>query len=627
MRNVTAPHQVTVLVLEGAQAMDTGIPAQIFRERSRAPYRTVMAGPEAGEVRAAGGFRFAVDHGLEALESAQTIVVPGYEDPRAVIPPEVCEALRAARDRGTRIASVCTGAFALAAAGLLDGLRATTHWAETGYLAERYPRIRVDRDVLFVDEGQILTSAGVAAGIDLCLHLIRRDHGVRVSNEVARYIVAAPYRGGGQAQYIPRTLPETTGAAFARTREWALTRLHEDLTVRDLAGHAHVSYRTFSRRFSEDTGCTPLQWLLRARIDVARELLESTDLGIDDIAARAGLGTGTNLRLHFQRLLGTTPSQYRKSFARPAGLSAACYRVLRFPGAEDIQTLESRGAACTLTEAEREPGGRDGGDAGGDAQPAVDVLQVLVHRPGAAAQVPPDRGVGQAVRDQAEHLLLPCGQRRELRPGRGQGVLRRQARYPAGQQRLEPGQDIDGGLGEIAPGPAQGDADVRASRTCRGEGSGEDVVRAQRPRDIAVDAAVEIAARALQVRPAHRTAVTAGTGVTDQRGGRGMPLDGLDGLRGDQRLRVADVPRRPYPAELDPHGRLRPREPRQHGQQQFRKLGQTGRCVRRLDHVQGRAHRTGSRHDPPKWPYGIPRIDHTPVFAVCWSQNEKGEPS
>lgn len=329
MSDVTVPHQVTVLVLEGAQAMDTGIPAQIFRERSRAPYRTVMAGPEAGEVRAAGGFRFAVDHGLEALETAQTIVVPGYEDPRAVVPPEVCEALRAARDRGTRIASVCTGAFALAAAGLLDGLRATTHWSETGYLAERYPRVRVDRDVLFVDEGQILTSAGVAAGIDLCLHLIRRDHGVRVSNDVARYIVAAPYRGGGQAQYIPRTLPETTGAAFARTREWALARLHEDLTVRDLAGHAHVSYRTFSRRFTEDTGYTPLQWLLRARIDVARELLESTDLGIDDIAARAGLGTGTNLRLHFQRLLGTTPSQYRKSFARrvePAGAALSTAR-------------------------------------------------------------------------------------------------------------------------------------------------------------------------------------------------------------------------------------------------------------------------------------------------------------
>jgi len=304
-----------VLVLNGALAMDTGIPAQIFRERPGSPYRMIMAGPEPGEVEAAGGFRFAVDHGLEALEAADTIVVPGYEDTSCAISPEVIAALRAAHDRGTRIASVCTGAFALAAAGLLDGRRATTHWGSTDELARRYPRIQVDRDVLFVDEGQVLTSAGVAAGIDLCLHLIRRDFGVRVSNDIARNIVAAPYRGGGQAQYVPRTLPEHTGEAFARTRAWALTRLHEELTVRDLARHAHVSYRTFSRRFVEDTGHTPLQWLLRARIDVARELLEATDLGIDHIAARAGLGTGTNLRLHFQRLLGTTPSQYRQSFS------------------------------------------------------------------------------------------------------------------------------------------------------------------------------------------------------------------------------------------------------------------------------------------------------------------------
>jgi transcriptional regulator GlxA family with amidase domain len=312
---VTPSRLVVVLVLKGALGMDVGIPAQIFCERPGSPYRMIMAGAERGEVEAWGGFRFTVDHGLEALEAADIIVVPGYADTRRAISPEVTGALRAAHDRGTPIASVCTGAFALAAAGLLDGRRATTHWAEADDLARRYPRIRVDRDVLFVDEGQVLTSAGVAAGIDLCLHLIRRDFGVRVSNDIARYIVAAPYRDGGQAQYVPRTLPEDAGEAFARTRTWALTRLHEDLTVRDLAEHAHVSYRTFSRRFVEDTGHTPLQWLLRARVDVARELLEATDLSIDHIAARAGLGTGTNLRLHFQRLLGTTPSQYRKSFS------------------------------------------------------------------------------------------------------------------------------------------------------------------------------------------------------------------------------------------------------------------------------------------------------------------------
>ena len=303
-----------MLVLDGALPMDVGIPAQIFRERPGSPYRMIMAGPDSAEVEAAGGFRFAVSHGLETLEACDTVVVPGY-DIRRPISPAVTGALRAAYDRGARIASVCTGAFALAAAGLLDGRRATTHWASAEELARRYPSIRVDRDVLFVDEGQVLTSAGVAAGIDLCLHLIRRDYGVRLSNDIARQIVAAPYRSGGPAQYIPRTLPEDADDAFARTRGWALTRLHEDLTVRDLARHAHVSYRTFSRRFVEDTGRTPLQWLLRARIDVARELLEATTLNIDQIAARAGLGTGTNLRLHFQRLLGTTPSQYRKSFS------------------------------------------------------------------------------------------------------------------------------------------------------------------------------------------------------------------------------------------------------------------------------------------------------------------------
>lgn len=320
---MTACHHVAVLLLKGALAMDAGIPAQIFRNRPGSPYRMVMAGAKPGDIEAAGGFRFAVDHGLEALAAADTIVVPGYADTSHAVPPEITGALRAAYDRGARVASVCTGAFALAAAGLLDGRRATTHWANADELARRYPRVRVDRDVLFVDEGQVLTSAGVAAGIDLCLHLIRRDFGVRVSNDIARLIVAAPYRSGGQAQYVPRTLPEDAGEAFARTRAWALTRLHEDLTVRDLAGHAHVSYRTFSRRFVEDTGHTPLQWLLRARIDAARELLEATDLGVDHIAARTGLGTGTNLRLHFQRLLGTTPSQYRKSFSRPAPGAAA----------------------------------------------------------------------------------------------------------------------------------------------------------------------------------------------------------------------------------------------------------------------------------------------------------------
>jgi transcriptional regulator GlxA family with amidase domain len=172
----------------------------------------------------------------------------------------------------------------------------------------------VDGKVLFVDQGQVLTSAGVAAGIDVCLHIVRRDHGVQASNMIARVLVAAPYRSGGQSQYVPRTIPEPLGDVFAATREWALCHLEEPLTVGTLARHAGVSARTFGRRFVEDTGYTPMQWVLRARVDLAREMLERTDLGIEQIAARAGLGTGANLRLHFQRILGTAPSEYRKTF-------------------------------------------------------------------------------------------------------------------------------------------------------------------------------------------------------------------------------------------------------------------------------------------------------------------------
>ncbi len=224
----------------------------------------------------------------------------------------------AAHARGARLAAISTGAFALAATGLLDGRRATTHWHYAKALAERHPRIRVDENVLFVDEGAVLTSAGAASGIDLCLHLVRRDHGVGLSNHVARRLVAAPYRSGGQAQYVPRSVPEPLGDLFAGTREWALAHLAEPLTLEGLARHARVSARTFSRRFVEDTGYTPMQWVLRARVDLARELLERTDLGVEQIADRVGLGTGANLRLHFHRVLGTSPTEYRHTFAARA---------------------------------------------------------------------------------------------------------------------------------------------------------------------------------------------------------------------------------------------------------------------------------------------------------------------
>jgi transcriptional regulator GlxA family with amidase domain len=303
-----------MLLLPGAAPLDVGIPAQVFAPRHGLNYRAVPCALRPGPVTGRDGLGFHVEAGLEALQDADTIIVPGFLNPTGPVDSRVLEALRAAAFRGTRMVSICTGAFALAAAGLLDGLRATTHWLQAATLAREYPKVTVDGKVLFVDEGQVLTSAGVAAGIDVCLHIVRRDHGVQASNMIARVLVAAPYRSGGQSQYVPRTIPEPLGDVFAATREWALCHLEEPLTVTTLARHAGVSARTFGRRFVEDTGYTPMQWVLRARVDLAREMLERTDLGIEQIAARVGVGTGANLRMHFQRILGTSPRDYRKTF-------------------------------------------------------------------------------------------------------------------------------------------------------------------------------------------------------------------------------------------------------------------------------------------------------------------------
>ncbi|GAA2048468.1 helix-turn-helix domain-containing protein [Leifsonia soli] len=313
---MSANHVVAVLVLEGAKPLDVGIPAQVFSNRPSMPYEVRVCGPAPGLIAGGDGLSYHVAEGLEALEQADTVFVPGYRTPATTDPPAaVVDALLAAHERGARLAAISTGAFALAATGLLDGKRATTHWHYTRRLAARYPLVRVDENVLFVDEGDILTSAGAASGIDLCLHLVRRDHGVGLSNRVARRLVAAPYRSGGQAQFVPRSVPEPLGDLFAETREWALAHLAEPLTLEALARNARVSARTFSRRFVEDTGYTPMQWVLRARVDLARELLERSDLGVDQIAAQVGLGTAANLRLHFHRILGTSPTEYRRTFS------------------------------------------------------------------------------------------------------------------------------------------------------------------------------------------------------------------------------------------------------------------------------------------------------------------------
>ncbi|GHA90971.1 GlxA family transcriptional regulator [Streptomyces termitum] len=312
-------HRVAVLVLEGAKPLDVGIPAQVFTTRASMPYEVRVCGATPGLVTGGDGLSYNVAHGLDALAWADIVFVPGYRFPdREDPPPAVVEALITAHARGARLAAISTGAFALAATGLLDGRRATTHWHYARALAEKRPLVRVDENVLFVDEGSVLTSAGAASGIDLCLHILRGDLGVGAANHAARRLVAAPYRSGGQAQYVPRSVPEPHGERFAATREWVLHHLGEPLTLDVLARHAAVSPRTFSRRFVEETGYTPMQWLLRARVDRARELLERSELGVEQIAADTGLGTGANLRMHFQRILGTTPSEYRRTFTRGA---------------------------------------------------------------------------------------------------------------------------------------------------------------------------------------------------------------------------------------------------------------------------------------------------------------------
>ncbi|GAA5057455.1 helix-turn-helix domain-containing protein [Nocardia callitridis] len=278
------------------------------------PYELMLCGRTAGPVEADNGFSLVATHGLDAVASADTVIVPAFRGYLDGAPEDAVAALRRAHERGGRVASICTGAFALASAGLLDGKRATTHWLCADELARRYPKVQVDPTVLYVDAGDVVTSAGVASGIDLCLHLLRRDHGAAVANTVAREIVAAPHREGGQAQFIERPPTPPTKTNLSATLEWALTCLDQPLTVAAMAAHARLPLRTFARVFVAATGATPNKWLNAARVDLARELLETTDATVDNVARRCGLGTPANFRHHFHRSTGTTPSEYRRNF-------------------------------------------------------------------------------------------------------------------------------------------------------------------------------------------------------------------------------------------------------------------------------------------------------------------------
>lgn len=314
-------HRVAVLLLAPVVAFDATIPPTLFGaatdDDGNPLYEVVVCGLSAQPVPGANGFGIVPAAGPEALVTADTVIVPGTRYPPArqngVLTPDVRAAFDMIRP-GTRMVSICTGAFVLAAAGLLDGRPATTHWKFAGDLMRLHPRVQVDDRVLFVDDGDVLTSAGLAAGIDLCLHIIRSDHGSRVANAVARYCVVPPWREGGQAQFIDCHLPVDDTTSTAATREWALARLDEELTVDRLARHAHMSPRTFSRRFREETGQGPGTWIRNRRVDRARELLESRDLPVDEVARLSGLGSGGNLRHHLRRGVGMSPSSYRKVF-------------------------------------------------------------------------------------------------------------------------------------------------------------------------------------------------------------------------------------------------------------------------------------------------------------------------
>ncbi|MFD3542225.1 helix-turn-helix domain-containing protein [Streptomyces sp. NPDC058662] len=279
-------------------------------------YRVTVCGPRPVRV---GRFRLEPDSGLDRLPYADTVIVPGWADVDVDPPADLVDAVRAAHAAGARVASLCTGAFVLAAAGLLDGRRATTHWAHTRTLAARYPRVEVDPDVLYVDNGSVLTSAGKAAAMDLCLHLVRLDHGSAIANTVARGLVVPPHRAGGQAQFVTAPVPARDDHPLGALLPWVIARLDRALTVEDLARQANMSSRNLARHFRSATGTTPLRWLLTQRIRRAQELLETTGESVDAIATATGMGTATTLRRHFNRTIGVPPDTYRRTFrtARP----------------------------------------------------------------------------------------------------------------------------------------------------------------------------------------------------------------------------------------------------------------------------------------------------------------------
>ncbi|GAA4508980.1 helix-turn-helix domain-containing protein [Actinoallomurus oryzae] len=318
MHTISDMSTIALAVADGILHFELAVAYEVFgADRSDLAdpwYETVICGR--GPVRTGGPFRLEPDDDLDRLARADTVIVPAWADVDEDPPADLVDAVRTAYEAGVRVASLCTGAFVLAAAGLLDGRRATTHWAHAEALAARYPRVEVDPGVLYVDDDRVLTSAGKAAAMDLCLHLVRRDHGSAIANAVARRLVVPPHRAGGQAQFVTMPMPDQRNHPLGALFPWALERLHLPLTVEDLARQANMSSRNLSRHFRSTTGTTPLRWLLTQRIRRAQELLETTGDSVDAIAEATGMGTGTTLRRHFNRTVGVSPDGYRRAFRR-----------------------------------------------------------------------------------------------------------------------------------------------------------------------------------------------------------------------------------------------------------------------------------------------------------------------
>lgn len=319
MTTATTPlHEVAVLALPSVVAFELGLPHKLIGgavdEHGEPLYRVRVATLDGGPVRTSAGYSVLPEYDASILRTADTVVIPGIQRGAALTSGGLEDDLAAALEGlDSRLMSICTGAFVLAAAGRLDGRPATTHWMHTGEFRRLYPEVLLDADVLYVDDGDVLTSAGNAAGIDLCLHLVRRDHGQAVANRVARRSVVAPWRVGGQSQFVEPP-PDLLGEATAATRAWAFDRLGDPLTLGDLAAHAAMSVRTFTRRFRDETGLSPARWLTDRRVELARRLLESTDLPVDRVAEQAGFGTPTSLRQHLHASIGVAPLAYRRTY-------------------------------------------------------------------------------------------------------------------------------------------------------------------------------------------------------------------------------------------------------------------------------------------------------------------------